>query len=245
MSRLQGLLAAALILGLSSAANALADYSMVVDAGGSVATVYDLEAAGLAHYDHSTEGGTWSLNGPTMLGGFQINSWSSSYDKDPFVTNNVNVTNISAVPQIFTVTVLSPVVAQLPSTTMLGSVGVTLTNTADASATLTSFAPNPVYTALIDGAPVQPLLSNPYTLTCPPPGAGPFCSTSDSALFGPVGGPGALSTIGITIQFTLSPGDSAGITSVFNITAVPEPGTLLLVGGGLVGLAFGGRRRAA
>ena len=241
MTRLQSLLVSALILGLASSASALADYSAVITNGGSSTTLADLQSEGLAYYTHSTQGGTWALNAPAEVGGIRIDSWSSSYDKDPFVTNNLTVTNITGSTQVFTMTVLSPVVPQLPATSMMGSIGITLTNTADATALLTSFAPNAVYAALIDGSPVATLNGDPYSLSC----AGAFCSaTSVPASFSGVG-PGATTTIGITIQFTLSPGDSAGITSVFNVTAVPEPGTLILVCGGLVGLALGGRRRAA
>lgn len=57
-------------------------------------------------------------------------------------------------------------------------------------------------------------------------------------------GPGANSSIGITLRFTLTPGDQASITSVFNIVAVPEPVTGALVGFGLLGLAVAGRKRA-
>jgi hypothetical protein len=124
---------------------------------------------------------------------------------------------------------------------MSGSVGITLTNTTG-SATLAD-AGTAVYTALIDGGSVQTLKNPAYTLTC----IAPFCSVTDSASFGiptPIVGPAALSTIAIRLQFTLSPGDSAGLTSVFNITAVPEPVTALMMGLGLLGLGLAGRRRA-
>jgi hypothetical protein len=247
-ARLRAILTAALILGLASSASALADYTAVFGADGSSVTLQQLEDAGIAYYTHSPEGGTWQLAAPTMVGGIQINSWISSYDRDPFVTNNFNVTNISGLTQTFSVTILSPVVPTGPQTSMTGSVGLTLTNTADTTALVTSLAPNAVYTALIDGVNVQTLANHPFTLTCdtPPGPVTPFCTGTSSGLsFSNVLGPAAASTIGITIQFQLSPGDSAGVTSVFNITAVPEPGTLLLVVGGVVGLVVSGRRRRA
>ena len=44
---------------------------------------------------------------------------------------------------------------------------------------------------------------------------------------------GAILTMGITVQFVLSPGDSASVTSVFNIIPVPEPSTAVCSGCGL------------
>jgi hypothetical protein len=47
--------------------------------------------------------------------------------------------------------------------------------------------------------------------------------------------------IGIRLTFDLGPGDSGDIESRFQL--VPEPGTLLLLGGGIAGLVMVGRSK--
>jgi PEP-CTERM motif len=233
------------LLAAAAAGAATVPYEMTVSLGSDTFTLEDLETMGVVGFTPSANGGYYHTYGPiTQAGDWQIDSWTSTYDTDPFVTNNLTVTNLSAVTQTFSVTVLSPVVPQLPQTNMDGSVGITITSSPTiAGVTLTSALGADVYTALIDGSAVQGLATDPYTLTC----GGSTCSVTQSFSFGnpiPVPGPGANASIGITIQFSLSPGDQAGVTSVFNIVAVPEPTTLLLVGSGLAGIAFFGRRRS-
>jgi hypothetical protein len=168
-----------------------------------------------------------------------LDYWDSSYDVDPFVTNNFSVTNISAFTQTFDILVTLPIVPTGPLTSMTGSVGLTVTNTAAGGATVADTGVA-IYQAGIDGVTVQTLLDPAYSLSCGPP----FCSNTDSDGFVGVIGPGATSNISIRLRFTLSPGDSASGTSVFNIDAVPEPTTLLLLASGGGVWAHFGRRRA-
>jgi hypothetical protein len=212
--------------------------TLQIDLGGESVGLGDLTTS----YTPTTYGGVYTLTAPYAGTNGTISQWSSAYDTDPFVTQNFTVTNPTGVTQTYVFTVTSPIVPQLPTTLMSGSVGLTITNTADASATLDDNG-NAVYTALIDGGSVQTLFDPAYSLSCTPA----FCSNSQSTDFGipvPIGGPGATTSIGIRIQFDLSPGDSAGVTSVFNIVAIPEPVTGALLGAGVLALALAGRRRA-
>ncbi|HBZ71771.1 MAG TPA: hypothetical protein DEP35_19410 [Deltaproteobacteria bacterium] len=183
-------------------------------------------------------GGTYSLISPFSLQMGTLSSWTSTYS-DPAITDNFTITNTTGSTQTYTVTVSSPASLASP-TQMSGSAGLTLTNGSNASGATLANSSNPVYVALIDGSSVQTLFNQPYTLSCP----SAFCSTSSNASFGtptPISGPGVTSSIGITIQFTLTQGASAGVTSVFNV--VPEPTSLALVGAGILALAAVGSRR--
>ena len=228
----------ALLIAGNARATAVA-YDVSIDLGGQILAAGDLPVS----FTPSTKGGVYQLTAPFVGTNGTIESWGSIYDTDPFVTNNFVVVNTTGFIQTYVFTVTSPIVPQLPTTEMIGSVGLTITNTASASADLDDDG-SAVYTALIDGSPVQTLFDPAYALGCTPA----FCSDTDSTDFGipiPIAGPGASTSIGIRIQFDLSPGDSAGVTSVFNINAVPEPVTGALLGAGLLGLAVAGRRRAS
>lgn len=168
---------------------------------------------------------------------FTVTSWNLFLDSDPVVSNFISIQNNLLTAQTFTITVQIPIAPSIGSPiTIQGSVGGSITDFNGNGATLTK-PTGAIYTALVDGLPVQTLLNAPQTVT-----AGVFGSqTFGPASFGPLAyAAPAVSDIGITMSFTLSPGDLVSYTSVFVVT--PEPGTLLLVGSGIAGLVAYGRR---
>jgi len=191
----------------------------------------------------STSGAVTDCSGSGATSGsgsFTVVNWNLHLDADPTVINFFALQNNLLVAQTFTITVVIPTAGSFgPPSTINGSIGGSITDTTGNGVQLTNFGTNSIYTALVDGSPVQTLLNNPQNYT-----AGAFGSqTFGPASFGPtVIGVGATSSIGIQVQFTLSPGDIASYTSVF--TLVPEPGTLMLLAAGIAGLAHLGRRRA-
>jgi hypothetical protein len=139
------------------------------------------------------------------------------FDPDPFVLNNILVTNTTTSTQIFSVTVGLPTSFGAPnniSGTMTTSV---IDGNASGNATIASVPGQPVYKGQIDFATVATMQNDPFALAT----AG---STASSASFGPtLNAVPVTSNIGIQLTFSLTAGDSASILSRFDVNPVPEP----------------------
>jgi len=170
-------------------------------------------------------------------------NWDMTVDPDPLISAVFGLTNNTAITQTFIVSVSMPIAPTVvPSSVIGGSMGLTVTDSnGNGVGTVTSAAPSPVYEGQIDGAGVLPLLPDPFSISVPFAGGTAVTSVS-AGLPGPtIPGPPAFATIGILHKFTLTPGDSIGLTSFFIVEAVPEPSSLAL--GSLALLAMVGTMR--
>jgi hypothetical protein len=184
--------------------------------------------------DGSSQGDLWSLTDLDVSG-----------NVDPFTNVVWSVTNNTAVPQVFTVSVTLPISPQTPSTVHGGSFGGTLNDANfNGSASVSTAGGLPLYRGQIDGATVLSIYPDPYTQSVAFAGQTIAVPAMNPGLPGPTipSGP-ATSTIGIINHFLLSPGDTFSGNSFFVIEAVPEPSTLGLAAAALTATLIVRRRR--
>ena len=169
---------------------------------------------------------------------FTLQQWDFNLNSDPSALVFFALQNNTAVEQIYVISTTVPIVAQGPQVVIQGSISGSVTDVNGDGASVLDDGSS-MYSALIDGVNVATLLDPPQSVTA---GAG-LSNTIGPAAFGPaLLAQAANSDIGLTIQFKLSPGDLVSFTSQFTINAIPEPGTLLLLGSGLIGMVTFGRR---
>ncbi|MGH0037982.1 MAG: PEP-CTERM sorting domain-containing protein [Myxococcota bacterium] len=189
---------------------------------------------------------TLSLMAPrNVLGGHAtIESWVTTWDPDPFITNDFVVVNNSGATQTYAVAVGAPVSPAFPATSIVQSNIILSINDDDGvgGASVQSVVSTPVYEAFVNGVSALTFLDDPFSNSCASAFDCTFNGTSAAAVASQAFGPVSATSMGITITFELSPGDSAAVQSRFEI--VPEPGTAALLGLGLVGLSAVRRLRA-
>jgi len=146
------------------------------------------------------------------------------FDPDPFVLNNILVTNTTTATQIFSAFVGLPTTFSAPNF-ISGNVRTSVIDGGMDGATIATAAPTPLYQAQIDGVTVATLQDNPFSVIAAAGG-----SNTASASFGPsLNAIPVTSNIGIQLRFSLTPGDTASILSRFDVVAVPEPASVVLV----------------
>jgi hypothetical protein len=246
MRAIRAVLAVVFVLGAAHGASALVDitdyqFSVSVDGDIVAGSLYDLPVQEV--YDPGAHTWGYVLTGPVSGDDWTINTWSSVYDVDPFVTNNITLTNNSAAPQTFIISAAIPIPAFAYDKAVFSSVGLTATDSnGNGSLSVSSLS---LFEGQVNGVGALALL-DPVSLTqanCSPfPNTNGCTATTSDGIVLQALPAGVANLIGIKLEFTLSPGDSIGITSRFEI--IPEPTTLLLVGTGVAGLALARRRRA-
>lgn len=231
----------ALCAGAASADPVPAEFGLQVQIDQGASTWIADESSLAASLDATTVGDvtTVELTAPMNVlgGGATIEDWSSSFDPDPFITNNFVVVNNSGVTQSYTVAVSAALAPAFLANTIVQSNLILSINDDDnsAGATVSSLVGVPVYEAFVNGGSELTFLDDPFSNSCTTPVDCALNGTTVGTVASQGFGPALATSIGVTISFDLSPGDSAAIQSRFEI--VPEPGTAALLGLSVIGVA--------
>jgi hypothetical protein len=214
---------------------AVASFTVDINAGGSPLSLTQADFT-------CSQFGTLSTCSATGLsaGGLSFDL-GFNVDTDPKIFATVSVLNNNAGTAQFTAlfTATGVGTSSNPTTTSGGVAGGATDNGGDATTTLGTVTGSAFYTALIDNVTYQTLYNFPFSFAQPIP----FLSGNFPDLsFGPQPGAAIVNSVGVQLDFTITGQDSASMSGTFELKPVPEPGTALLLGLGLVLMARRERR---
>ena len=183
--------------------------------------------------------GSYHFSGEASMMGMWMLTYDVSAIEDPVINAQIGFVNTSSVTQSFVIAASIPIFPQvLPSSLIGGSFGGSVTDlSGDGNAFVSTVGMGtPMYQGEIDGTGVLPIYPHSTSFSVASPyGTANIPAIQAGAPIPSLPGPAALSSIGITHKFTLTPGDSVSFTSVFVVEPIPEPATM-----GLLGLVTGG-----
>jgi hypothetical protein len=229
----------AALLALPVSARAL-EFTLAVHSNSGYLGSYDETTLGCT--PTGTPGVSSCVGGGVDLGDVTMDSWNLLVDDDPVVSGITAVTNNTNAIQQFTLIFTLTTGAIGPQTLVGGSISGSVTDNTNDVATVSAPVGGSIYEAQLDGTGIATLHDDPFSasafnfLSNPIAGAA-FGTPIPSQLEGAV-----TANIGIRLDFTLTPFDSASFTSNFVVIPIPEPGSFGLVALGLLGVAAIRRR---
>jgi|GEM_PF-1250616 len=165
-----------------------------------------------------------SIGTHTSLSGDADYTWDLLIDPDPTIGGTFSFTNLLSTAKDYNLSFSLPVgTAFLPAMVNGHFAGAV----ADSDGSGNAFLNDIIWSGLIDGAFVMG--SGPASLGCAAIG----CTTTNPTTYlGPTHySPGVSGNIATNISFTLSAGDKVSFNTFFDVSSIPEPGTLTLLAG--------------
>jgi hypothetical protein len=176
--------------------------------------------------------------------------WVIDADPDPFLHVSFTITNLSAVTADFSMASSLPITPPILGASLTGgSVSLTLIDSGGGTAELSNASTGePIYMSLLDGVDFVSLMDTPQSFTAIEWGTTAGGPESFGTPIPSLLGPAVASTIGIELNASLTPGDTAVIVATFVVVqdpTIPEPCTMALLAiGGTTMLMRRKRRRA-
>jgi hypothetical protein len=181
--------------------------------------------------------GSQEWQGSVNQTGSYAMQWDLLLNADPSISGSIALTNSAASTQTFSVSVSLPTAQTIAAgAAEFGSSGISVSDAnGDSLSTMGAPTGSAIYTAFINSNVTQKtLFPSPYALVMNGVPGGVATDTQSFAT-GVVSASAAVTTIGITHNFTLTGGDSATVNSTFSV--VPEPCGALSAAIGALGLA--------